>query len=162
MFVTFAVGPTGISINECVTHIAYFFAIIELTTFALDCIESGYCTLINLSSAGAKSNHHHRTRQQSNSFTNFSIPSLLKFISIKTFTHSHVAAGDVIDFEKFFGIFIPHKLAIIGIIAIVVSFHGTHHIQCLSAIISHFGYLNITPHSAIAFAVRYVSSSVVG
>jgi hypothetical protein len=42
MVVTFAVGPTGISIRECVTHIAYFFAIILETTFALDCIESGY------------------------------------------------------------------------------------------------------------------------
>jgi hypothetical protein len=42
MLVTLAVGQTGISIRECVTHIAYFFAMIELTTFAFDCIESGY------------------------------------------------------------------------------------------------------------------------
>jgi hypothetical protein len=123
--VTFAVGQTGISINECVTPIAYFLAIIELTTFALDCIERGYCTLINLSSAGARSSHPPQTKQQLTFFTNSSIPSLLKLISIRTFTHSPVAAGDVIDFEKFFGIFIP-KLAISGISAIVVSLPGTH------------------------------------
>jgi hypothetical protein len=58
----------------------------------------------------------------------------------------------VIDFEKFLGILI-HKLATRGINAIVVSFPGTHPIQCLSAIISHSGYLNIAPHSAIALAV---------
>jgi hypothetical protein len=73
-------------------------------------------------------------------------------ISIKTFTHSHVAAGEVIAFEKFFGIF-THKLARIGIAIMVVSFPGTQPIQCLSATISHSGYLNITPHSAIALAV---------
>ena len=59
----------------------------------------------------------------------------------------------LIDLEKFLGIFIP-KLATSGIRAIVVSFPGTHPIQCLSAMISHFGYLNIDPHSAIALAVR--------
>jgi hypothetical protein len=108
--------------------------------------------LINLSSAGAKSKPPHQTRQQFVFSTNFSIHSLSKLIFISTFTHSHVAAGDVIDFEKFLGILIP-KLATRGINAIVVSFHGTHPIQCLSAIISHFGYLNIAPHSAIALAV---------
>jgi hypothetical protein len=117
--------------------------------------------LINLSSAGAKSRPPHQTRQQFVFFTNSSISSLLKLIFISTLTHSHVAAGDVIDFEKFFGILIP-KLATSGIKAIVVSFPGTHPIQCLSAMISHFGYLNIAPHSAMALAVRYVSSSVVG
>jgi hypothetical protein len=117
--------------------------------------------LINLSSAGAKSNPHHQTKQQFVFCTNSSMPSLSKLIFIRTFTHSHVAAGDVIDLEKFFGILI-HKLAIKGINTIVVSFPGTHQIQCLSAMISHFGYLNIAPHSAIAFAVRYVSSSDVG
>jgi hypothetical protein len=71
---------------------------------------------------------------------------------MSTFTHSHVAAGDVIDLEKFLGILI-HKLTMRGIKAIVVSFPGTQPIQCLSAIISHFGYLNIDPHSAIALAV---------
>jgi len=82
-------------------------------------------------------------------------------MSIKTFTHSPVAAGEVIAFEKFFGILI-HKDAISGIKIIVVSFHGTPPIQCLSATIVHFGYLNITPFSAIAFAVKYVSLSLVG
>jgi hypothetical protein len=71
---------------------------------------------------------------------------------MRTFTHSPVAAGEVMALEKFFGILIP-KLARIGIAIIVVSFPGTHQIQCLSATISHFGYLNITPHSAIALAV---------
>jgi hypothetical protein len=114
-----------------------------------------------LSSAGARSKPPHQTRQQFVFSTNFSIHALSKLIFISTFTHSHVAAGDVIDLEKFLGILI-HKLAIKGISAIVVSFPGTHPIQCLSAMISHFGYLNIAPHSAIALAVRYVSSSVVG
>jgi hypothetical protein len=117
--------------------------------------------LINLSSAGAKSSPHHHTKQQLVFSTKSSIPSLSKLMFISTFTHSHVAAGDVIDLEKFLGILI-HKLATRGIKAIVVSFPGTHPIQCLSAIISHSGYLNIAPHSAIALAVRYVSSSVVG
>jgi len=126
------------SITEWVTHIAYFLAIILDTTFALDCIAKGYCTLISLSSAGAKSNPHHRTKQQLFSLIKFSIHSLSKLISIKTFTHSPVAAGEVIAFEKFFGILI-HRLARIGIIIMVVSFPGTHQIQCLSATISHFG-----------------------
>jgi len=65
------------------------------------------------------------------------------------------------DLEKFFGILIP-RLAMSGIRTIVVSFPGTPPIQCLSAMISPFGYLKVTPHSAIAFAVRYISSSVVG
>jgi hypothetical protein len=109
--------------------------------------------LINLSSAGARSSHHHQTKQQFTFSTRFSIPFLSKLMSISTFTHSPVAAGEVIDFEKFLGIFIQ-KLAIRGISAIVVSFPGTHQIQCLSAIISPSGYLNITPHSAIALAVK--------
>jgi hypothetical protein len=131
---------------------AYFFAIILDTTLALDCIARGYCTLINLSSAGARSSPPHQTKQQLFSLINFSIHALLKLISINTFTHSPVAAGDVIALEKFFGILI-HKLARVGIIIIVVSFHGTHPIQCLSATTSHSGYLNITQHSAIALAV---------
>jgi hypothetical protein len=117
--------------------------------------------LISLSSAGAKSKPPHQTKQQLFSSINFSIHALSKLISIKTFTHSHVAAGEVIAFEKFFGI-LTHKLARIGIAIIVVSFPGTQPIQCLSATISHFGYLNITPHSAIALAVWYISLSVVG
>jgi hypothetical protein len=116
---------------------------------------------MSLSSAGAKSKPHPQTKQQLFSSISFSIHALSKLISIKTFTHSHVAAGDVIAFEKFFGILTP-KLARIGIAIIVVSFPGTPPIQCLSATISHFGYLNITPHSAIALAVWYISLSVVG
>jgi hypothetical protein len=72
-----------------------------------------------------------------------------------------VAAGDVIAFEKFFGNFIPND-ATSGTKIIVVSFHGTQPIQCLSATISHFGYLNITPFSAIALAVKYISLLLVG
>jgi hypothetical protein len=127
-------------------------AIILDTTLALDCIARGYCTLINLSSAGARSKPPHHTKQQLLSLINFSIHALSKLISIKTFTHSPVAAGDVMALEKFFGILIP-RLARVGIIIIVVSFPGTHPIQCLSATTSHFGYLNITPHSAMALAV---------
>jgi hypothetical protein len=135
---TFAVGHIGISINECVIPIAYFLAIIELTTFALSWIHNGDSTWISLSSAGAISKLHHHTRQQLFCFNNFSIHFLSKEISIKTFTHSQVAAGDVIAFEKFFGNLIPND-AIRGTIIIVVSFHETQPIQCLSATIVHFG-----------------------
>ena len=107
--------------------------------------------LFGASSAGAKSIPH-QIKQQLFSLISFSIQSLSKLISINTFTHSHVAAGEVMAFEKVLGILI-HKLAIIGIIINVVSFHGTQPIQCLSAMISHFGYLNMTQHSAIALAV---------
>jgi len=72
-----------------------------------------------------------------------------------------VAAGDVIAFEKFFGNLIP-KEATSGTKIIVVSLPGTHPIQCLSATISHLGYLNITPFSAIDLAVKYVSLLLVG
>lgn len=152
MLDTLAVGPTGMSISEWVIPIAYFFAMIELTTLALDCMERGYWTLMSLSSAGARSRLPPQTRQQFSFSTNSSIPSLSKLISIRTFTHSPVAAGEVIDFEKFLGILIP-KLAINGIRIMVVSFPGTQPIQCLSATISPLGYLKVTPHSAIAFAV---------
>jgi hypothetical protein len=81
---------------------------------------------------------------------------LSKEISINTFTHSHVAAGDVIAFEKFFGNLIPND-AINGTIIIVVSFPETPPIQCLSATIVHFGCFSITPHSAIALAVCMIS-----
>gem|GEM_PF-859103 len=129
-----AVGQTGISINEWLIHIANFFAIILTTVLENDCIDKGYATLISFSSAGARSSHHHRTRQQFSFFTKFSISFLLKDISISTLTHSQVAAGVVIDLEKVFGILIPSD-ANIGIIIIVVSLPGTHHIQCLSATI---------------------------
>jgi hypothetical protein len=72
-----------------------------------------------------------------------------------------VAAGDVIAFEKFFGNFIPND-AIKGTKIIVVSLPGTHPIQCLSATISHFGYLNMIPCSAIDLAVKYISLLLVG
>jgi hypothetical protein len=95
------------------------------------------------------------------SLINFLIHFSSKLISIKTLTHSPVAAGDVIAFEKFLGIKIP-KDAISGINIIVVSFQGTPPIQCLSATIVHFGYLNIIPFSAIALAVKYISLLLVG
>lgn len=56
------------------------------------------------------------------------------------------------DFEKFLGILMP-RLAIKGMRTMVVSLPGTPQIQCLSAIISPSGYLNMTPHSAMALAV---------
>jgi hypothetical protein len=95
------------------------------------------------------------------SLINFLIHFSSKLISIKTLTHSPVAAGEVIALEKFFGILI-HKDAINGIKIMVVSLPGTHHIQCLSATIVHFGYLNITQFSAIALAVKYISLLLVG
>ena len=66
---------------------------------------------------------------------------LLNSISIKTFTHSHVAAGDVIAFENVFGAVI-HKEAKIGMIIIVVSFPGTHQIQYLLATIPGKRYIS--------------------
>jgi hypothetical protein len=113
--------------------------------------------LISCSSAGAKSSHHPRTKQQFSFFTKFSISFLLNDIFISTFTHSHVAAGVVIDFENVFGILIHNELNN-GIIIIVVSLPGIHHIQCLSATI-HLNF-NISHVSAIAFAIIYISSSV--
>jgi hypothetical protein len=109
-----------------------------------------------LSSAGAKSKLHHQTKQALFFCINFSIHFLSKLISINTLTHSQVAAGEVIALEKFLGNLIP-KEAIIGTKIILVSFPGTPPIQCLSDTISHFGYLNITPFSAIALAVKYIS-----
>jgi len=120
-------------------------------------MESGYATLISFSSAGARSSHHHRTKQQFSFFIRFSISFLLNDISISTSTHSQVAAGVVIDLEKVLGILIPSD-ASKGIIIIVVSFHGTHHMQCLSATI-HLN-LSVSHVSAIALVIRKSSSSV--
>ncbi|MEI8252992.1 MAG: hypothetical protein WCG25_04525 [bacterium] len=113
--------------------------------------------MISCSSAGARSSHPHRTKQQFSFFTKSSICFLLNDIFINTFTHSHVAAGVVMDFENVFGIFIHSELRS-GIIIIVVSFHGIHPIQCLSAT-THLNF-NISHVSAIAFAIIYISSSV--
>jgi hypothetical protein len=66
---------------------------------------------------------------------------LLNSISIKTFTHSHVAAGEVIALEKLFGTVI-HNDAKIGITIIVVSFPGTHQIQYFPATIPGKRYMS--------------------
>jgi hypothetical protein len=71
-------------------------------------------------------------------------------ISISTFTHSPVAAGEVIALEKFLGILIP-KEAIIGIRIIVVSFPGTPPILYFPATIHGKRY--ISPVYAVAFVV---------
>jgi hypothetical protein len=113
--------------------------------------------LISCSSAGARSSHHHRTKQQFSFLTRSSICFLLNDIFISTFTHSHVAAGVVMDFENVFGILIPSEVRS-GIMIIVVSFPGIHHIQCLSAT-NHLNF-SISHVSAIALAIIYNSSSV--
>jgi hypothetical protein len=62
-------------------------------------------------------------------------------ISIKTFTHSPVAAGEVMAFENVFGTVI-HREAKIGITIIVVSFPGTPQIQYFPATIPGKRYIS--------------------
>jgi len=77
-------------------------------------------------------------------------------ISIITSTHSHVAAGEVIAFENDFGVVI-HNDANIGTIIIVVSFHGTHHMQYLPATIHGKRYMS---HVYAVALVVYASSCI--
>jgi hypothetical protein len=62
-------------------------------------------------------------------------------ISIKTFTHSPVAAGEVIAFENVFGTVI-HREAKIGTTIMVVSFPDTHQIQYFQATIQGKRYIS--------------------
>jgi hypothetical protein len=78
------------------------------------------------------------------------ISCLSNSISIKTSTHSPVAAGEVIALEKLLGTVIQSD-ANIGTTIIVVSFQGTHHIQYFQARIHGKRY--ISPVYAVAFVV---------
>jgi hypothetical protein len=102
-------------------------------TFANASIYRGYDILIILSFAGANFKDFHNARHDPYLFTNFFISGTENLVSINTSTASHVAAGDVIDFEKVFGENI-HNDPKIGTMIIVVSFHGTHHIQYFTAV----------------------------
>jgi hypothetical protein len=83
--------------------------------------------------AGANFRYFHQAKQDQVLLTNFFISSTENSVSIKTSTHSQVAAGEVIAFEKVLGLEIPndHK---IGTISIVVSLPGIHHIQYFTAV----------------------------
>ncbi|MBO4516076.1 hypothetical protein J5751_01235 [bacterium] len=59
--------------------------------------------MIILSFAGANFRDFHNAKQEPYLLTNFFISDTENFVSIKTSTASHVAAGDVIDLEKVFG-----------------------------------------------------------
>ena len=107
--------------------------------------------MIILSFAGANFRNFHNAKQDQHLFTNFFISGTENSVSINTSTVSHVAAGDVIDFENVFGEYI-HKDHKIGTIIIVVSFQGTHQIQYFTAV----SFLNfiISHISAEYLAVR--------
>jgi hypothetical protein len=90
--------------------------------------------LIILSLTGAKFSFSFHTKQAQTLSVSLITSCLSNSISIKTFTHSHVAAGEVMAFENVFGIVIQSD-AKIGITIIVVSFPDTHHIQYFPATI---------------------------
>lgn len=125
-----------------------------ITVLENDCMLSGYATLISFSSAGARSRPPHRTRQQFSFFTRFWISFLEKEISMRTLTHSPVAAGVVMALENVLGILMPSE-AINGMMIIVVSFPGTPQMQCLSATTP--SRCSISPEWAIALVIRYRS-----
>jgi hypothetical protein len=106
--------------------------------------------LIILSFTGARFNFSFQTKQAQTLSVILIISCLSNSISIKTFTHSPVAAGEVMAFEKLLGAVI-HKDARIGITTIVVSLPGTHHIQYFPATIPGKRYISHV--YAVAFVV---------
>ena len=118
-------------------------------------IPRGEETLIILSFAGARFKFPFRARQHPYFSTSLMISDFFNSLLIKTSTHSQVAAGEVIDLEKVFGITIPSE-ARSGTKIIVVSFPETPPIQYLLATIHGKRY--ISPVYAVAFVV-YASSS---
>jgi hypothetical protein len=104
-------------------------------------IHNGEDTLIILSLTGAKFNFSFQTKHAQTLSVILITSCFSNSISIKTFTHSPVAAGDVIALEKVFGSIIQRE-ARIGITIIVVSFHGTHQIQYFPATIHGKRYMS--------------------
>jgi hypothetical protein len=103
-----------------------------------------------LSFTGARFNFSFQTKQAQTLSASLITCCLSNSISIKTFTHSPVAAGEVMALENVFGTVI-HNDAKIGITIIVVSFPDTHQMQYLPA--TNPGKRYISPVYAVAFVV---------
>jgi hypothetical protein len=97
--------------------------------------------LIILSFTGARFSFSFQTKHAQTLSVSLITSCLSNSISIKTFTHSPVAAGEVIALEKVLGTVI-HRDARIGITIIVVSFPGTHQIQYFPATIPGKRYIS--------------------
>ena len=94
-----------------------------------------------LSLTGAKFSFSFHTKQAHTLSAILITYCLSNSISINTFTHSQVAAGEVSALEKDL-VTVIHKDAKIGTIIIVVSFHGTHQIQYFPATIHGKRYMS--------------------
>ncbi|MBO7505085.1 hypothetical protein J6T66_02865 [bacterium] len=94
-----------------------------------------------LSLTGAKFSFSFHTKQAQTLSVILITSCLSNSISIKTFTHSPVAAGEVIALENDFGTVI-HNDAKIGTTIIVVSFPDTHQIQYFPATIHGKRYIS--------------------
>ena len=104
-------------------------------------IPSGAETLIILSFAGARLRFPFQARQHLCLSTSLMISAFFSSLFISTSTHSPVAAGEVIDLEKVFGIVIPNE-ASSGTMIIVVSFPDTPQMQYLLATIPGKRYIS--------------------
>jgi hypothetical protein len=129
---------------------------IDEIILAYGSIPRGDETLMILSFTGAKFSFSFHTKQAQTLSVSLITSCLSNSISIKTFTHSPVAAGEVIALEKVFGTVIPRD-AKIGITIIVVSFPGTHQIQYFPA--TTHGKRYISPVYAVALVV-YANSCI--
>jgi hypothetical protein len=114
---------------------------IEEIILAYGSIHRGDETLMILSLTGARFSFSFQTRQAQTLSVSLITSDLSNSISINTFTHSHVAAGEVMAFENVFGRVIQRE-AKIGITIIVVSFPGTHQIQYFHATIPGKRYIS--------------------
>ena len=129
---TFAVGPTGMSINKCVEPAATFLDKIDATICPRESIPSGRSTEIKTSSAGESPACPPHARQPRCSRTiSWSRPSG-KSTSQRTSMVSAVPAGEVIARLEVLGTNMPCA-ARIGTNSIDVRLPGIPPIQCLSA-----------------------------
>ncbi len=154
IFVIFVSLPVGMSITTYFAPIAFFLDIIEGNN--IGSIPKGYSTLMNSSSAGAKSKAPPQTKQALVFLTTSSISSNDRSTGVKTSILSAVPQGDVIALEDVLGIVNP-EAAIIGTKTIDVLSPGIPPIECLSHII-FLRVLNLFPVSTIAFEKLAASS----
>ena len=94
-----------------------------------------------LSLTGARLSFSFQTKQAQTLSVSLITSCLSNSISISTFTHSPVAAGEVMAFENVFGMVI-HRDDSIGTTIIVVSFPGTHQIQYFPATVQGKRYIS--------------------
>lgn len=113
----------------------------EEIILAYGSIPSGADTLMILSFAGARLRFPFRAKQHPCLSTSLMISGLLSSLLMRTSTHSPVAAGEVIDLEKVFGIVMPSH-ASKGTMIIVVSFPETPPIEYLLATIHGKRYIS--------------------